>query len=60
MFGTNGIPHWAGFTIGYHIVADYLQHHPRTSWPTLTATSSTAILVGSHYQPCGHSSQDQT
>jgi uncharacterized protein YjaZ len=55
MIDTNGIPHWAGFAIGYHIVADYLQHHPGTSWPTLTATSSTAILAGSHYQPCGSS-----
>lgn len=51
MFGI-GIPHWAGFTIGYDIVTGYHQHHPGTSWPAITAASAATILAGSHYQPC--------
>jgi uncharacterized protein YjaZ len=31
MFGGQGIPNWTGFTIGYHIVADYRSHHPNVS-----------------------------
>lgn len=54
MFGDKylGIPNWTGFTIGYHIVNDYRRYHPSVSWETLALTSATAILAGSHYQPC--------
>ena len=52
MFGGFGVPHWTAFTIGYHIVNDYRDHHPNVSWAQLTSTSATAILAGSHYQPC--------
>jgi len=52
MFGSYDIPHWTGFTIGYHIVSDYRHYHPGVSWETLTSTSAAAILAGSHYQPC--------
>jgi uncharacterized protein YjaZ len=52
MFGGPGVPHWTAFTIGYHIVNDYRNHHPDVSWAQLTSTSATAILAGSHYQPC--------
>jgi uncharacterized protein YjaZ len=52
MFGSYGIPHWTGFTIGYHIVNDYRHYHPGVSWETLTLTSAATILAGSHYQPC--------
>lgn len=52
MFGGGGVPHWTAFAIGYHIVRDYLHHHPHTSWAALTSTSASAILAGSHYQPC--------
>jgi hypothetical protein len=54
MFGDKslGIPYWTGFTIGYHIVRDYLRYHPGVSWETLALTSATTILAGSHYQPC--------
>jgi hypothetical protein len=52
MLGGPGVPHWAGFTIGYHIVAGYRSRHPDTTWAALTATSAAAILAGSHYQPC--------
>jgi hypothetical protein len=52
MFGGPGIPHWTGFTIGYDIVKDYRDRHPRVSWSALTATSAAAILAGSGYRPC--------
>jgi len=52
MFGGPGVPHWTAFTIGYHIVNDYRDHHRNVSWAQLTAASATAILAASHYQPC--------
>lgn len=52
MFGGPGVPLWTAFTIGYHIVNDYRNHHPDVSWATLTSTSAATILTGSHYQPC--------
>jgi len=52
MFGGSGLPHWTGFTIGYHIINDYRNHHPNVSWAALTSTSAASILAGSHYQPC--------
>jgi uncharacterized protein YjaZ len=52
MFGGDGVPHWTGFTIGYHLVRDYLTRHPGTSWAALNSATATTILLGSHYQPC--------
>ena len=52
MFGSPGVPHWTGFTIGYHIVTGYRSHHPNLTWATLASTSAATILAGSHYQPC--------
>jgi hypothetical protein len=52
MFGGPGVPLWTAFTIGYHVVNDYRNHHPDVSWATLTSTSAATILTGSHYQPC--------
>lgn len=52
MLGADNVPHWTGFTIGYHIVQDYRARHPQVSWSALTATSATTILAGSDYQPC--------
>jgi hypothetical protein len=53
MFGSPGvIPHWTGFTIGYDIIKDYRDRHPRVSWAALTSTSAAAILAGSGYRPC--------
>ena len=53
MFGDSsmGIPHWAGFTIGYHIAADYLLRHPATTTSTLATLSAASILAGSDYSP---------
>ena len=52
MFGGHGVPHWTGFTIGYHIIQDYRSRHPHVSWAALTAASATTIMAGSHYRPC--------
>jgi len=46
------VPNWTGYTIGYHIVSDYWEHHPRVGWPVLTSAIATTILAGSDYQPC--------
>jgi hypothetical protein len=54
MFGGPGVPPWTAFTIGYHIVNDYRNHHRNVRWAQLTAASATAILAASHYQPCRH------
>ena len=52
MFGSPGIPHWTGFTIGYNIVKDYRDRHPQVSWSALTSASAATILAGSGYRPC--------
>jgi hypothetical protein len=52
MFGGPRVPHWTAFTIGYHIVNDYRDHHRTVSWAQLTAAGAPAILAASHYQPC--------
>jgi uncharacterized protein YjaZ len=53
MFGDSsmGIPHWAGFTIGYHIAAAYLLRHRATTTGTLATLSAASILAGSNYSP---------
>jgi len=50
-FGGNGVPEWAGYTIGYHIAEDYIQHHPGTSAASLVAAPAATILAGSTYAP---------
>ncbi|MDR3034476.1 MAG: DUF2268 domain-containing protein [Kitasatospora sp.] len=52
MFGGRGVPHWTGFTIGYHIINDYRKHHRDVSWAALTSASAASILAGSRYRPC--------
>lgn len=52
MFGQHGIPHWTGFDLGYQLVHAYRQHHPATSWKSLTNTSAATILTASQYHPC--------
>ena len=49
--GPMGIPHWAGFTIGYHIAAEYLSHNPSTTASSLAKLSAKTILAGSDYSP---------
>ena len=50
-FGSAGIPRWTGFTIGYHIVADYLRHHPQSTAASIVHLSAATILSGSEYSP---------
>ena len=50
-FGSAGIPRWTGFTIGYHIVADYLRRHPQSTAGSIVHLSATTILSGSKYSP---------
>jgi hypothetical protein len=53
MFGDSsmGIPHWTGFTIGYHIAAAYISRHPATTTSTLATLPAASILAGSDYSP---------
>ena len=51
-FDGYNVPNWTGYTIGYHIVSDYREHHPDAGWPELTSADATTVLAGSHYQPC--------
>jgi hypothetical protein len=44
-----GIPQDAGYTIGYHIVRDYLKRHPGTSFATLAGLSMETVFSGSGY-----------
>jgi Predicted Zn-dependent protease (DUF2268) len=50
-YGGDGVPEWAGFTIGYHIAEDYIQHHPGTTAASLVATPAATILGGTTYAP---------
>lgn len=50
-YGGNGVPEWAGFTIGYHIAEDYIQHHPGTTAASLVAAPAATVLAGSTYAP---------
>jgi hypothetical protein len=50
-YGGDGVPKWAGFTIGYHIAEEYIQHHPGTSAASLVDAPAATILAGSAYAP---------
>jgi uncharacterized protein YjaZ len=50
-YGGDGVPKWAGFTIGYHFAEDYIQHHPGTSAASLVDAPAATMLAGSRYAP---------
>jgi uncharacterized protein YjaZ len=50
-YGGDGVPKWAGFTIGYHIAEDYIRRHPGASGASLVDTPAATILAGSSYAP---------
>jgi hypothetical protein len=50
-FGGPGIPRWAGFTIGYHMVASYLRQHPGQTAAAIVQLPAQALLDGSGYTP---------
>jgi Predicted Zn-dependent protease (DUF2268) len=51
MFGaaTKGWPPDTGYTIGFHIVQDYLARHPTVSLASLAGLSAAAVFAGSGY-----------
>ena len=50
MFGQGeGVSHWAGYTIGFHIVRSYLETHPGLSPQEWTALEPEVILRDSGY-----------
>jgi hypothetical protein len=50
-FGSPGIPRWTGFTIGYHVVADFLRGHPHDSAASIVKLPAATIISGSGYSP---------
>jgi hypothetical protein len=50
-YGGDAVPKWAGFTIGYHMAENYIQHHHGTSAASLVDTPAATILAGSNYAP---------
>ena len=50
-FGSPGIPRWTGFTIGYHLVSDYLKRHPHASAASIVHAPADTIISGSAYSP---------
>ncbi|MDP9343899.1 MAG: DUF2268 domain-containing protein [Actinomycetota bacterium] len=50
-FGGGAIPHWAGYTIGFHVIASYLALHPGITAVDLTTMDARKILAGSGYRP---------
>lgn len=49
MFGGNAVPHWTGYTIGFHIVQSYLQKHPHATVDEWTALDAHDLLAQSGY-----------
>jgi uncharacterized protein YjaZ len=45
------VPHWTGYTIGYHIVRAYLAAHTDSSAAELTLVDAGEIFKGSNYSP---------
>lgn len=39
-FGSKDIPRWAGYTLGYQIVGEYLRHHPSATAAKITGQSA--------------------
>ncbi len=46
-FGTGQYPLWAGYSIGYHLVSDYLRKIPETNWPKILKTPTEEFLFRS-------------
>lgn len=47
-FGSGHLPRWAGYTLGVHLVGEYLALHPRETAASLVSTPSAVILDGLH------------
>ncbi len=44
--GETGLPLWAGYSLGYHLVSWYRETHPTASLQRLTATESAVFSLG--------------
>jgi uncharacterized protein YjaZ len=51
MFGGQGIPRWAGYTIGFHIVQAFLRSHPRATVENWTKLDAHDLIKQSGYKP---------
>jgi len=48
--GSEGIPRWTGFTIGFNIVQSYIKNHPDNRIDDLTNMNANEILAASKYK----------
>jgi len=51
MFGGQGVPRWAGYAIGFHIVQAYLHTHPGATVEDWTKLNAHALIDQSGYSP---------
>jgi len=49
--GTEGVPHWAGYTIGFQIVQSFLKGHPELNVSQWTAIPANELLMQAFYVP---------
>lgn len=49
LFGSPDLPHWGGYTIGFHIVQAYLRGHPNVSVTDWTGMGAHELLEQSGY-----------
>jgi uncharacterized protein YjaZ len=49
--GAEGVPHWAGYTIGFQIVQSFLKAHPDLNVSQWTAIPANELLQQSSYLP---------
>lgn len=45
-FGTDSIPRWAGYTLGYQLVGAYLKEHPDQTASSLVTSSTQTFIAG--------------
>lgn len=45
-FGTDSIPRWAGYTLGYQLVGAYLKEHPDQTAASLVTASAQTFIAG--------------
>jgi hypothetical protein len=48
-FGSQELPRWAGYSIGYRLIRSYLQDHPAETAASLVDSPARAILKGSRF-----------
>ena len=48
-FGNKNYPQWAGYSIGYQVVGNFIKNHPGLSWEKIIALDPKEILERSSY-----------